>query len=318
MEIDKLIYIFIILIVVYFLITKISSKNIEKIENIADMNAAEACKKISSKAEEIEAHYEGAAKIVDSAWGYMSPKNYKSGDNKSSDTMRNIINTNLSQDDVTKINNECNQAASSMQSNVIDMTGCAYCNKNGCDVSNVVQENELKTAQTCALQSAVDVLMTKTNSIDAQALAQTLQKAQDIMSGNNTSKKENCNITNTDMSSKEYMDVRGSCANSISPIQNNEIKGCGSVMNVVQKNVAEQIQDCIIGNTVKKQSELESDTKLKTEQQSEQLTTGISPMASLGAGLSSVSSSCVFCIAAYFIWNSDTSKQAIQVVADKY
>jgi hypothetical protein len=313
MEIKNLVYIFILLVVIYFLTQKIT---IEKIENIADMNAAEACKKISTKAEEIEAHYDGAAKIVDAAWGWMSPKNYKSGDNKSTDMMRNIINTNMSQDDITKISNDCAQTASNVQVNEIDMTQCPYCMKNSCDVMNVTQENISKSVQTCGMQSAIDVLMSKTNSIDAQALAQTLQKAQGVMSGSNTSKKENCNIINTDMSSKEYMEVRGSCAQSLSLNQENKIKGCGAVMNVIQRNISEQVQDCIIGNTVKKETQAKSDTKVKTEMKSEQITEGISPLASLGSSLSCVLSSCVISIAAYFIMNSDTAKEAINTYAE--
>lgn len=316
MEIKNLIYIFILLVVIYFLTRKFT---IEKIENIADMNAAEACKKISSKAEELEQHYKGAANVVTAAFGPLNlwnPNAYKAGDNTSSDLMRNIINTNLSKDDITKIENECKNSSATAQNNIIDMTQCDYCNKHGCDVSNVEQINVSDSNKSCTLQSAVDILMTKTNSIDAQALAQTLQKAQDVLSGNNDSKKENCNIINTDMSSKEYMDIRNRCVNESSVIQNNELKGCGAVMNVIQKNASNDIMDCIIGNTVKKQSELKADTKVKTEQKSEQFSSGISPMASLGASLSSVLSSCVICIAAYFMYDSDTTKQAVQIVAE--
>lgn len=316
MEIKNLVYIFILLVVIYFLTQKITIKKIEKIENIADMNAAEACKKISSKAEEIEAHYDGAAKVVATAQAFLNPKNYSSGDNKSSDMMRNIINTNMSQDDITKISNECANTASSVQINEIDVQQCPYCMLNGCYIANVTQENISKSVQTCAMQSAIDTLMSKTNSIDAQALAQTLQKAQGVLSGSNESKKENCNIINTDMSSKQYMEARGSCAQSLSLNQENKIKGCGAVMNVIQRNISEQVQDCIMKNTTKKETQTKSTTKVKSEMKSEQITEGISPFASLGSSLSCVLSSCVISIGAYFIMNSDTAKEAINTYAE--
>jgi len=306
---NKNIGIIVCIIACYFILLR---TRIENIENIADMNAAEACKRISSRAEEIEKHYKGAAEIVQKATTFLNPNNYRSGDNTSDDIMRNIINTNFSSEDISKIEADCTNTFAGIQINEIDATKCPYCWTNGCDITNVTQTNISKSIQTCQMQSAIDILMSKKNSIDAQALAQTLQQAQDVLSGNNKSKKENCNIVRTDMTSENYMDIRAKCSNNHSLEQGNKIAACGSVMNVIQKNISEKVNACIMSQTVIDEEEISSDKKLKTEMTSEQKTTGVSMWASLGSSLSVVLSLSVIGITLYFVAESEAAKEAVK------
>jgi hypothetical protein len=287
-------YIFIFAIIVVFLINSFG-KIKEHVMNLEpNANAAEACKTISSKADEIAAHYKGAKEIVDAAWGFMSPNNYKSGDNTTNNEMRNIINTNLSNNDIMKISNDCKNSTAGYQLNELDATQCPFCQKNGCDMTNITQENIAKSDQQCAMQSAIETLMTKTNSVDAQALAETLQKAQGVLSGDNTSTNKNCNIVSTDMSSNQYMEQLGKCANEASIKQENRVKACGAVSNVIQKNAFDNIQKCMIGTTIKSTSDTSSQSKLASVFKTTQESTGIDPAASLGSSIASFSS-CICC-----------------------
>lgn len=272
-------------------------------------SAAEACRKISSKAEEIEAHYGGAANLLKNIplASLFNPNNYRSGDNTSSDMGRNIINSTMTQEDITKINNECEQLASSIQTNTldIDFRGCDLCllDPRLCSVSmtNVTQENISNAKQLCQLQTAIDILMQNKNSIDAHALAKTFQKAQDLLSGSNTSKKENCNIINSSMTSKSYLESISKCAQDIKNEQKNIINAkCAAsidLVNIVQRNKSEQLQDCIIGATVDKTLQAEQDIEVKAAAESEQTTQGVSILASAGSSIVS----CICSVAVAFV-----------------
>lgn len=267
--------------------------------------AKDACNRISSKAEEITAHYKGAQGVVDALWGAFSPKNWKAGDNTSTDIMRNIVNNNLSQCEVLKIENDCKNTSNTTQTNIIDNTKCKYCEDNLCEVANVTQENKMKMSQTCLMQSAIETLMKKKNSVDSQALANVLQKTQDLMSGNNVVQKENCNIVNNDMSSAEYMDIRQECANELTMDQNNSMIVCGNATNIVQKNQFESLQKCLQGAQVSSETDIESETKTKQETKIEQESSGLNLLAS-GASLFSL---IIASGAIYFLYDMMESKK---------
>lgn len=278
----KPILIFLLLAVSYYFYFKYnSSTNKEHLTPMPE-SAAEACKQISSKAEEIEAHYKGLDDLATNFMAFANPKNYKSGDNTSNDMMRNIINVNMSNNDITEMQNSCKNISSTMQLNEIDLTQCDYCQKNGCSVANVTQENISKSNQICGIQAAIDILRKKENSIESQALAETLQKAQGLMSGDNTSRKQNCNIVNQDMSSNQYFKTINDCANTFSGKQENRIKGCGPVLNVIQKNDNDNFQKCVMGATVSSKDEYTSKIKATSEAKSKQESEGLEIAASLG------------------------------------
>ncbi len=254
--------------------------------------AEEACNRISSKAEEIKAKYDGTSGIINSALGALSPNNYKSGDNSSSDMMRNIVNMNLSSCDITKISNDCVNSSASLQSNEIDNTKCEYCKINLCTAENIDQSNIMNLSQSCTMQSAIETLLKKTSSIDCQALAQVLQEAQGLLSGNNTTQKENCNVINNDLSTANYLENKASCANIISLNQNNSVKFCGLTTGIVQKNQFDALNKCLIGTSLNSTSDTTGTVVVTHENESEQTTTGVTPLSSM----SSMTSSCILCI----------------------
>jgi hypothetical protein len=271
--------------------------------------AAEACKKISTKAEEIEAHYNGIANIVSSipVLNLFSPSSYSSGDNKTSDMMRNIINTNLSKCEVEQISNSCSTIATSIQSNIIDTSGCDYCNKvdpRACIISGNVQVNNSATLQTCSIKLAIKMLSEKKSSIDAQALSKVLQKCEGIISGNNISASEKCNIISQDLSTKSYLEQKNECLNSLNLDQQNILKGCAFIDNV-QKNISKNIQQCIIGIESIKQDTIESNTTLKNESSSEQKSTGIDALAMFLSSMTSLISSSIVTVILYMISTFD-------------
>ena len=298
-EIKQLVVLFAVLVLCYYLVNRTKE---QFTATPMPESAAEACKKIASKAEEIEAHYKGTADIVAAAQGPFNPRNYKSGDNTSDDMMRNIVNTNLSSEDIVKIQNDCKNISATMQINEIDMTQCPYCQQNGCSVTNVTQENIAKSSQVCVLQAATDSLRKKTNSIDAQALAQTLQKAQDLMSGNNKSTKQNCNYVNTDMSSKSYLEQISSCSSENNVNQENRIKGCGPVLNVIQRNANDNFQQCLSSGTITMKDETTNDQSFISSFKVDQLTTGLNLTAAAGSILSCCICSSVVAGVGYYMY----------------
>lgn len=252
----------------------------------AGEKAPEMCRKISSRAEEIAAQYKGEADMLQNAGAWLNPKNWASGSNTTNDVMRNIINTDLSNNDIMKIQNDCSNSTVGVQINEIDLTACKFCETNRCDIKDVTQENINRSDQQCTIQSAIETLMTKKNSVDAQALAKSLQKAQDVLSGNNVANKDNCNVVLSNLSSNEYMEQLSNCANRASVQQTNRVKACGAVSNLIQRNVSANVQSCVLNSTTSLTTTVEGNTVVTASATTDQTTTGISVWVSLGSSLS--------------------------------
>ena len=288
-----------VLLFVYNSVQKTREQMTDEKDDFKNMDAAEACRKISSRAEELEAEYGGIANLAQTInpLSFLNPQSYKAGDNKTDDMMRNIINTTVSQESITKISNECAPIATSTQRNeiVTSTKDCKFCDTYPCKITvkNVSQENVDIVAQTCMMQTAIDILLQNTKSIDAQALAQTLQKTQGALSGSNIATKQSCNVVNSNMSSKDYLENIAKCAQVSSTDQTNIIDvGCAAITevgNIIQKNRAEKLQECIIGTTVDKTLLAEEETKVAAAAKSEQESTGVEMWAS-------IASSCSCCI----------------------
>jgi hypothetical protein len=239
--------------------------------------AQDACNKISSRAEEIEAEYGGIQGVMQNIPGaaLFNPNNYAAGDNTTNDMMRNIINVNMSSCDVQKIVNDCKNSSANMQTNIIDNTDCKWCETHECKLDNINQSNAATINQRCVAQSAIETLLKKKNSIDAQALAKVLQKTDKILSGDNTVSTESCNVLNYDLSSKRYLENIARCANELGIDQKNSIKFCGSVANVVQDNQFNSFQECLSKSGVSTVTELEAETSIKKEIDAEQESSGL-------------------------------------------
>lgn len=297
-------YIIVAIILVILIATLLLDDNVEGFcpeqsptaEQMAAMGdtAEQACNKISSRAEEIEAHYNGIEGVMANLPGtaLFNPNNYKSGENKAEELMRNIINVNMSSCDVTEIQNACSNSSATMQTNIIDNSKCKWCETHECNIDGVTQTNASTINQRCIVQTAIETLLKKKSSIDAQALAKVLQKADGLLSGDNTVKTEKCNVLNTDLSSQRYLESLATCSNELSLDQNNHILFCGGITNVVQDNQYDAFQDCLSTLGVQTTFDLEADTKIKQETGIEQESSGVTPLSS---GISIVIS-CIICI----------------------
>jgi hypothetical protein len=292
--ITNIIYIFGALFIVNLMMDQFKVR--ENKMNMSDVakTGQEACAKISERAAEIlkpppEPDRGFFGDFVNNVTSFMNPKNYKSGENISFNVNNTQVNTDCSTDEVTKVQSSCSNAASVLQQNII--TGpTPECYKMCMDgggtsktcgsIQNIVQENVSKIQQECELESVVNLLMTKTNSVDAQALAEAIQKAKGALSGDNKSANVNCQNVNVDMSSEKYTEAISKCANEATLKQENIIGGgCSmNVANVVQKNMSDMRSECIIGSTVTSENKIESDIKTKAESSSDQTTEG--PFAS--------------------------------------
>lgn len=276
----KFLIIFVILVLFYI---AFNNKTVEGATNVNGESAADACRQISSRAEEIKAQMSGTADIITSAMGWLNPRNMGAGNNQADNKLRQIINTDLSQEEKLQIENTCKNVFTGMQSNVIDTSNCKFCQENGCDIQNITQENTMDAEQNCVLQTATEMLMKKQNDIESQAVAKVLQDSQGLFSGSNRSANDICNVTNTDMSSKQYLEQLSNCANEVSQDQSNSLQGCGNVINVVQRNRANRLQDCILNNTTTSSTDIASQNKTSTTADTTQKSKGLDPLISLAS-----------------------------------
>lgn len=302
-----------------------TKENFEDCENSSTGNdmpalAKDACNKISSRADEIQAELGGAGNIVANIFPFLNPQNYAAGDNTTNSLTRNIINTNLSQCEITKIDSSCNQSSTTSQSNILRAGSEAcipVCLKFGCDNIGNNQSNTAKTSQVCSLQTAIQILTEKTNSVDAQALAKVLQKTEGILSGSNKTQTENCNLIANDLSSKKYFEDRKSCLNNASTTQLNEAVACGSNINNIQENDSIIIQECMIGAKIESKSTVDNDTKVSTKLDVDQLSKGLD-LNVLGAisGVSSLSSSSCFLLLVVIVlgWVSSNKEDIKEII----
>jgi LPXTG-motif cell wall-anchored protein len=282
-------------------------------------NAAEMCKRISSESEKIAAHYGGISKVLQNLplASLFNPGSYKAGDNSSTDMARNIVNTSMTSEEVLKVSNTCDASSAVVQLNEIDSTKCEFCIKNGCNLTNISQSNVSDNKQSCTITAAIDVLLKKSSNAQAMALGKTLQKAQDLMSGSNTAVSENCNILNTNVDAKTYTDVINRCSAAYSVNQKNYVANCGAVTNLVQKNISDNYQNCMIDSEVVNKSLMEAETKALAESTTEQSSTGISPWASAGSSLSCCIVSIALIAASYMFSQSESGKELISKAGAK-
>jgi hypothetical protein len=247
----------------------------EQISALGD-TARDACNKISSRAEDIEAEYGGIEGVMQNIPGaaLFNPNNYSAGDNTTNDVMRNIINVNMSTCDVQKIVNDCKNSSANMQTNIIDNTNCKWCETNKCTLDNIRQTNAATINQRCVAHSAIETLLKKKSSVDAQALAKVLQKTEKLLSGDNTVSTENCNVLNTDLSTRKYLENIARCANELGIDQENSIRFCGDITDVIQDNKFDSFQQCLANSGVKTTIDVEAETEIKKTIEVEQESSG--------------------------------------------
>jgi hypothetical protein len=208
------------------------------------MNAQEACRSISSEADNIRARGKAAGDFL----GIFNPKNWGTS-NEVQSQIKNILQVDMSTDDITNIKNTCNNIFTGVQVNSIDTTQCPICQREKCNVTGVRQTNIMKSQQVCGANAIIDRL--KKNGADFQSLAaiKAIQDAKGVAAGN-TSNTDICNYASVDMSSKSYMELMANCGNTAGQTQLNELKVCGDIIDVLQKNDFDAYQKCITGSDI--------------------------------------------------------------------
>jgi hypothetical protein len=209
-------------------------------------SAADACKKISSRADEITAQWKGASLLVDSALGIFSPNNYKSSTD-ASQAIRTNLNIDMSTSDVENIRDSCANSSSVDQTNIIDCSSCDYCQQHGCDITNVTQTNNYTSNQVCTLVALQNKLLQKVGNVDAAATAEVIQRASGLAKTNFSS--DVCTNINQNMSSTQFYTNIASCSNADETTQTNTLKGCGSCSGVLQQNISSKFQQCLLNTT---------------------------------------------------------------------
>ena len=246
-------------------------------------SAKEACNKISTAAENIEAAMGGVTNILQNypVFSLVNPNNYRAGDTTVKDEARRIIDASLSLCEITKIQQMIEQMATSLQTNIIDNTQCTYCNPPPellkyigapkCEVSGVKQINVSEVQQKAVLNALISTLLTKTSSVDAQALATVLQKTEGLLSGNQSFEKKGCDYLDSSMSSTQYFEQISSCAQNASNIQENIVRFCGNIGDVVQQNQSTMLQTCLgdvakeVTQDIVRNQDISSNTNIKQE-----------------------------------------------------
>lgn len=297
---------FVIFLIIVFLVKRQTK------ENFDPNNAADMCKKISSKSDEINAACGGISNVIEKALGWMSPGNYSSK-NQTDNLTRNIINDSLSVSDITKINSTCENTSTVVQSNIINTSECAYCIQHGCDISGVNQSNKSTANQTCKITIALELLLKKSSDSNALALAKSLQDAQGLLTSNKSST-DVCNILNTDVTYESYTETLSKCSNTYSLSQDNFVGSCGKVTNLIQQNTADQFQECVLGVGITKDTAIASKVAAKSDISMDQKSSGITTASIISSVLCSCVVSIVIAVAIYMFSQSDNAKLLIEKV----
>lgn len=274
----------ILLFVVIALLIKNTKKYVEKIDvcdqktsasEIKDLGgtAKDLCNNISLKKNEIESEMRGV-NILNIATSSLSPSNFRSNGDKN--IVGRIIDENLSECDIRKIEEDCRNSSILSATNLIDNFDCKWCRDHAldpskrCVIKNIKQTNIAKVSQTCSIQSGIESL-TKKNTVEAQALAQVLNKYNNKENGIEY-KEENCNLINDNMTSNSYLETKSKCANLLTVDQGNSIKWCGNATNIAQENQFTSFQECVIklhdskGQDKEREKDKEKDGEIKEDE----------------------------------------------------
>ncbi|KAI9183768.1 uncharacterized protein BJ171DRAFT_525847 [Polychytrium aggregatum] len=204
---------------------------------------------------------------------------FDSGSNQVSNQTRNVIGTTMSDSDVKNIVNACSNNMAAYQTNVIDNSQCEYCKTHDCSMANISQTNVNDAVQQCTMTSMVQTLMAQTNSVDSQAVASAIQKAQGLLSGSNSSSNNNCNLVSTNMDTSTYLNLQNSCASQLSAIQKNQFAPCATAIGIIQSNSNKSYQQCMLDNKAITQIAQGNTTKTSSQFSSDQTTSGLDSTA---------------------------------------
>lgn len=271
-------------------------------------DAAEACREISSEADKIKAHYDGAAGVASALskmtpWGALSNAVDKvRAENEVKQQVKNILQVDLSSNDIMKISNDCLQSSSIKQINSLKWDPACINSPiisegiaNGTiKLKNIKQRNKAEVENKCVMQSMIDILSKKEANAKTLAASEVLQEATNPSSNKFTG--DACNVVQKDMSSNDYFENMQKCNQEAFADQTNEIFACGGMEDIAQENVSNQKNECLMKAGVFKVEDTKAQSETATDTKTKQKAEGISPAAIGGSILS-----CLCCCSIIFI-----------------
>lgn len=254
---------------------------------------ANACKKVSSEAENIKAKGDAAAKSGINALFNLIGNSIKEGraNTEAETQLKNIVQIDLTSKQIVDIATTCNNTVAVNQTNVIT-NDCPYCQTyGGCDVDGVTQVNDEDVNSQCYMTSLMDIMSKQEASADTAAKTMGLQQTQGILASS-VSKVDGCNYLKSTATSDDYYRMISSCANQTISNQTNLIgSNCGKAANLVQKNSYRSFLLCTLQSDVSTWKGQSSDAVADIVTETNQKTTGVDFAAiiqSIGGAISSV------------------------------
>lgn len=201
----------------------------------------------------------------------------------------------ISKERQVQIEEQCSKGTTYAMGNIISDFSCSMCNgghiydldgtyrgkisdeelniltngkgKNVCERTDITQINTLRTKNECIINAMITDLMKVQDDIQAQAAAQLMQELPEV-NNEEYDVDYKCQEINQNISQKEYLDIISKCAQGSTSIQLNILKHCGNASNVVQKNISNQVKECIINNSINKQTITNTTTDIDNNNQS--------------------------------------------------
>lgn len=234
-----------------------------------------------------------------------------SAKNEAESTVLQILQNNISQKKSLEIQQSCNQGSVSSQTNEINNLQCAVCNggviydksgkvvgtlpaenlkiskygkdgKDSCVIQDVVQRNQSDVKKECVMTSMISALMEAQADTQAHAVAKLMQEASGLMS-KNQNQASSCTDIKQNLSQEDYLKAISECAQQSTSSQSNALNYCGKAINVLQENIQEATNDCIISNTMKAEAVAKAKTEAETEIETSQKAEGLNLFASLAS-----------------------------------
>ena len=244
---------------------------------VNNMNAQDACAQIkqASEAADVAAACAEAIKNV-------NPLGFLQSKASSSQSVFNILSTQMSTIDEAVQNSNCEQLVSQSQTNSISGPSDACIDNitrrmdpsdvgkylSNMTIQNVVQENSANALNICRINLALKTLSKMDASIDNSTIQAALNNAKGLLSSS-TSDQTSCTDISASMSACKYITQNQCCSSKIAQDQENLLStGCtlGQVNNIMQTNNADAQNNCILSAQASLSSDMKAKIKNKVQQ----------------------------------------------------
>lgn len=261
-------------------------------EEISDMSAVDACARIKTLSDEMDAEVQKAKDTAEAIplFGQISRAIGVAESKASSDqTAINEIKATMKSVQESEQFAQCTNEANTSQVNelVVTETCGIEMAKLGIEieVSGNRQELENKTEQTCQINLIAEAMASAKPSVEAQAIQDTINKA---MNGKSESEAMSCNQMDASTTACTYLKQRQCCHNAANAEQKNIMNVCAArITDNEQKALNENLQSCIMGADTEVTASNEAEATTSVEQTSDNSATGGA------AGLALISGVCL-------------------------